>query len=88
MVNRSSRMIEVHRFDELCGICEFNSSYSATALILRFFSVKEKLGYFIQDRTTDLGHSSAEDARATLEVLKWKVRDDATPIQEIRTAVT
>ncbi|ORX34146.1 hypothetical protein BD324DRAFT_664472 [Kockovaella imperatae] len=39
--------------------------------------VKEKLGYFIQERTADLGHSSAEDAKATLEVLKWKVRDDA-----------
>jgi RNA exonuclease 1 len=39
--------------------------------------VKEKLGYFIQDRTADFGHSSAEDAKATLEVLKWKVRDDA-----------
>jgi len=39
-------------------------------------SVKEKLGYFIQDRTGDLGHSSAVDATATLEVLKWKVRDD------------
>ncbi|WVQ71267.1 hypothetical protein IAR50_000793 [Cryptococcus sp. DSM 104548] len=38
--------------------------------------VKEKLGYFIQDRTSDLGHSSAVDAKATLDVLKWKVRDD------------
>ncbi|WWC88171.1 uncharacterized protein L201_003076 [Kwoniella dendrophila CBS 6074] len=38
--------------------------------------VKEKLGYFIQDRTSDLGHSSAVDAKSTLEVLKWKVRDD------------
>ena len=40
-------------------------------------SVKEKLGYFIQDRTADLGHSSAEDAKATLECLKWKIRCDA-----------
>jgi len=40
-------------------------------------SVKEKLGYFIQDRTADLGHSSAEDAKATLECLKWKIRYDA-----------
>lgn len=40
-------------------------------------SVKEKLGYFIQDRTADLGHSSAEDAKATLECLKWMVRSDA-----------
>ncbi|KAK4683784.1 RNA exonuclease, partial [Tremellales sp. Uapishka_1] len=39
--------------------------------------VKEKLGYFIQDRTGDLGHSSAIDAIATLDVLKWKVREDA-----------
>ncbi|KAL7423563.1 RNA exonuclease 3 [Cryptotrichosporon argae] len=39
--------------------------------------VKEKLGYFIQDRTADLGHSSAEDARATLDVLRAKVREDA-----------
>nr|XP_019000061.1 uncharacterized protein I203_07218 [Kwoniella mangroviensis CBS 8507]OCF63522.1 hypothetical protein I203_07218 [Kwoniella mangroviensis CBS 8507] len=38
--------------------------------------VKEKLGYFIQDRTSDLGHSSAVDAKSTLEVLKWKVRED------------
>ncbi|WVQ85724.1 hypothetical protein IAT38_007890 [Cryptococcus sp. DSM 104549] len=38
--------------------------------------VKEKLGYFIQDRTSDLGHSSAVDAIATLEALKWKVRED------------
>ncbi|ODO12042.1 hypothetical protein I350_00826 [Cryptococcus amylolentus CBS 6273] len=38
--------------------------------------VKEKLGYFIQDRTSDLGHSSAVDAKATLDALKWKVRDD------------
>ncbi|WRT65966.1 uncharacterized protein IL334_002917 [Kwoniella shivajii] len=38
--------------------------------------VKEKLGYFIQDRTSDLGHSSAVDAKSTLEALKWKVRDD------------
>ncbi|KIS01699.1 RNA exonuclease 1 [Cryptococcus deuterogattii 2001/935-1] len=38
--------------------------------------VKEKLGYFIQDRTSDKGHSSVEDAKATLEVLKWKVRED------------
>ncbi|WWD18207.1 hypothetical protein CI109_102657 [Kwoniella shandongensis] len=38
--------------------------------------VKEKLGYFIQDRTSDLGHSSAVDATATLDALKWKVRDD------------
>ena len=29
---------------------------------------------------SDKGHSSAEDAQATLDVLKWKVRDDATPI--------
>ena len=43
----------------------------------RIWSVKEKLGYFIQDRTADLGHSSAVDARAALEVLKWKVREDA-----------
>lgn len=39
-------------------------------------SVKEKLGYFIQDRTADAGHSSAEDATATLELLKWRVRED------------
>ncbi|WVF70973.1 hypothetical protein IAT40_005769 [Kwoniella sp. CBS 6097] len=38
--------------------------------------VKEKLGYFIQDRTSDLGHSSAVDAKSTLDALKWKVRDD------------
>lgn len=38
--------------------------------------VKEKLGYFIQDRTSDKGHSSVEDAKATLDVLKWKVRED------------
>ncbi|WWC60601.1 uncharacterized protein I303_103175 [Kwoniella dejecticola CBS 10117] len=38
--------------------------------------VKEKLGHFIQDRTSDLGHSSAVDAKSTLEVLKWKVRED------------
>ncbi|WWC68355.1 uncharacterized protein I206_102280 [Kwoniella pini CBS 10737] len=38
--------------------------------------VKEKLGYFIQDRTSDLGHSSAVDAKSTLDVLKWKVRED------------
>ncbi|KAK8865616.1 hypothetical protein IAR55_000760 [Kwoniella newhampshirensis] len=38
--------------------------------------VKEKLGYFIQDRTSDLGHSSAVDAKATLDALKWKVRED------------
>jgi RNA exonuclease 1 len=40
------------------------------------FSVKEKLGIFIQDRTADLGHSSAEDAKAALDLLKWRVRDD------------
>ncbi|WVW80449.1 hypothetical protein I302_102431 [Kwoniella bestiolae CBS 10118] len=39
--------------------------------------VKEKLGYFIQDRTSDLGHSSAVDAKSTLEALKWKVREDS-----------
>lgn len=39
-------------------------------------SVKEKLGYFIQDRTADLGHSSAVDARATLDALQWKVWED------------
>ncbi|WVR05589.1 hypothetical protein IAU60_002608 [Kwoniella sp. DSM 27419] len=38
--------------------------------------VKEKLGYFIQDRTSDLGHSSAVDAKSTLDALKWKVRED------------
>jgi RNA exonuclease 1 len=38
--------------------------------------VKEKLGYFIQAGTAVAGHSSLEDARATLELLKWKVRDD------------
>ncbi|ORY24702.1 exonuclease [Naematelia encephala] len=38
--------------------------------------VKEKLGYFIQDRTADLGHSSAVDATCTLDILKWKVRED------------
>ncbi|EIW72717.1 hypothetical protein TREMEDRAFT_24631 [Tremella mesenterica DSM 1558] len=38
--------------------------------------VKEKLGVFIQDRTADLGHSSAVDAKATLDLLKWQVRDD------------
>lgn len=31
---------------------------------------------FIQDRTADHGHSSAEDAKAALDLLKWKVRDD------------
>ncbi|WVO13069.1 hypothetical protein L204_100679 [Cryptococcus depauperatus] len=39
--------------------------------------VKEKLGIFIQDRTSDKGHSSLEDAKATLDVLKWKVREDS-----------
>lgn len=39
-------------------------------------SVKEKLGYFIQDRTADAGHSSAEDAKAALDLLKWRVRED------------
>lgn len=41
-------------------------------------SVKEKLGYFIQDRTADAGHSSAEDATATLDLLKWRVREDGS----------
>lgn len=44
--------------------------------------VREKLGYFIQGMISDKGHSSAEDAQATLDVLKWKVRDDATPIDQ------
>ncbi|GMK55225.1 hypothetical protein CspeluHIS016_0202810 [Cutaneotrichosporon spelunceum] len=35
--------------------------------------VKDHLGYFIQDNSA-AGHSSAEDARATIEVLKAKVR--------------
>ena len=39
--------------------------------------MREKLGVFIQDRTADFGHSSAEDAKAALDLLKWKVRDDA-----------
>ncbi|WOO85734.1 Exonuclease GOR [Vanrija pseudolonga] len=41
--------------------------------------VKEKLGFFIQDRTNESGHSSLEDAKAALDVLKWKVRDDGEP---------
>ncbi|BEI85511.1 hypothetical protein CcaverHIS002_0509120 [Cutaneotrichosporon cavernicola] len=38
--------------------------------------VKDHLGYFIQDNSV-AGHSSAEDARATIEVLKAKVRGNA-----------
>lgn len=44
--------------------------------MLTVCSVKEKLGIFIQDRTADHGHSSAEDAKAALDLVKWKVRDD------------
>ncbi|KLT45408.1 ribonuclease H-like protein [Cutaneotrichosporon oleaginosum] len=36
--------------------------------------VKEHLGYFIQENSVG-GHSSAEDARATIEVLKSRVRN-------------
>ncbi|KAL1405196.1 RNA exonuclease 3 [Vanrija albida] len=41
--------------------------------------VKEKLGFFIQDRTNESGHSSLEDAKAALDVLKWQVREDGEP---------
>jgi len=45
--------------------------------------VKEKLGKFIQDRTADLGHSSAEDAKAALDLVKWRVRDDGAGSRDI-----
>ena len=45
--------------------------------------MKEKLGIFIQDRTADLGHSSAEDAKAALDLVKWRVRDDGAGSRDI-----
>jgi RNA exonuclease 1 len=39
-------------------------------------SVKEYLGYEIQQSGRVSGHSSVEDAKATLELLKWKIRRD------------
>jgi hypothetical protein len=56
---------------ELLEICKHQKVVKAD-----MSRVKEKLGIFIQDRTADLGHSSAEDAKAALDLLKWRVRDD------------
>ena len=43
-------------------------------------STSEKLGVFIQNNILEEGHDSGADARAALDLVKWKVRkDDAAP---------
>jgi hypothetical protein len=43
-------------------------------------STSEKLGVFIQNNILEEGHDSGADARAALDLVKWKVRkEDAAP---------
>jgi hypothetical protein len=39
-------------------------------------STSEKLGVFIQSAILDEGHDSSADAKAALDLVKWKVKDD------------